>query len=468
MHIRNVFFCVTLALSLGIPWLWLQARALPVAQPGQGQPTANEPHFRLMGTASCAGRSCHGAIEPLGKEGEVQQNEFTRWISRDRHAEAYRVLETDRSKKIEAALQQVKDYKSMRPQEDRLCLDCHVAPNVLARAAVGSSGDAHAFVGNFDGVGCETCHGPAEKWLHDHALPEWKKKNAKEKADLGMHSLKTPAERAEQCVGCHVGSALADVNHDLIAAGHPRLAFEFGAYFANMPHHWGKLETDAKPEKEMESWAVGQVVTGQAALRLLQARAEDTKKPWPEFAAYDCFACHHDLHHPSWRQERSSPGPTLGALLPDTWYPSMPKALAAVEKEPPIPASLNALDTLLQRRLPGREKAAQDANSAAKSLADFQKQVQDFDYKEAACRKRLAALAALLDVKRMTWDEAAQFYLALAAFDQAYPGDKKLHEAIAALYKSLAFPKDEDSPSDDKPSRDEFVKAFNEVKDLLK
>ncbi len=29
-----------------------------------------------------------------------------------------------------------------------------------------------------------------------------------------------------------------EVDHDLIAAGHPALRFEFATYFANLPPHW--------------------------------------------------------------------------------------------------------------------------------------------------------------------------------------------------------------------------------------
>jgi hypothetical protein len=34
--------------------------------------------------------------------------------------------------------------------------------------------------------------------------------------------------------------------------------------------------------------------------------------PWPDFARFDCYACHHDLKVPSWRQERGYGGRTPG------------------------------------------------------------------------------------------------------------------------------------------------------------
>ena len=61
---------------------------------------------------------------------------------------------------------------------------------------------------------------------------------------FGFMDTKNLVSRIEQCAGCHIGQdargglPLRDVNHDLIAAGHPRLNFEFAAYHENQPKHW--------------------------------------------------------------------------------------------------------------------------------------------------------------------------------------------------------------------------------------
>ena len=44
-----------------------------------------------MGVATCAGSTCHGAIEPL-KGINILQNEFITWQRKDKHAKAYQVL----------------------------------------------------------------------------------------------------------------------------------------------------------------------------------------------------------------------------------------------------------------------------------------------------------------------------------------------------------------------------------------
>src|SRR5262249_35051891 len=150
-----------------------------------------------------------------------------------------------------------------------------------------------------DGIGCESCHGTAQQWLGVHYARDWRNKSDDEKRTLGFQPLKGLGERAHLCVSCHVGDVNKEVNHDLIAAGHPRLNFEFGAFQAIMPKHWPDEGTHGQPDFEARAWAVGQVVSAQAALALLKHRASTTRSPWPEFAEYECFACHHDLREPS-------------------------------------------------------------------------------------------------------------------------------------------------------------------------
>ena len=80
-----------------------------------------------------------------------------------------------------------------------------------------------------DGVNCESCHGPAQLWLAEHTQYGWNNRPPLEKERLGMRPTRELPERAAVCVGCHVGPPGRDMNHDLIAAGHPRLNFEFAA-----------------------------------------------------------------------------------------------------------------------------------------------------------------------------------------------------------------------------------------------
>ena len=86
---------------------------------------------------------------------------------------------------------------------------------------------------------------------------------------LGLVDLSDPAQAATRCAGCHVGAPAAgglaarDMNHNMIAAGHPRLYFEYAAFLANLPRHW-KEKSNAKDEAHR--WAVGQVASAEVTL----------------------------------------------------------------------------------------------------------------------------------------------------------------------------------------------------------
>src|SRR5262249_44695634 len=145
-------------------------------------------------------------------KGSKGSEHFT-WIEIDAHARAYIVLFNERSQRIAKNLQ-----LSKPAHESNDCLVCHAA------APPASSREERFQVS--DGVSCEMCHGPAEKWLGKHYLPDWRAKSDEEKATFGFVPTKNLLSRARACVTCHVGKRDADVNHDLIAAGHPRLVFE--------------------------------------------------------------------------------------------------------------------------------------------------------------------------------------------------------------------------------------------------
>ncbi len=230
-----------IAMSL-VALLW-SARAQDSTAPSvMAQPANPSLSTAYKGSGSCSAVACHGGIAPLAGS-TVLRNEHTTWISDDRHSRAFQVLFEDRSKRI--ASNMARGKKPVPAHEDTRCLACHTTPRPesLLTATVWM---------NQDGVGCESCHGSAEKWLGIHTTgPRWSliAPNGKQN-DYGFMDTKDLVRRIEICAGCHVGQdardgfPLRDVNHDLIAAGHPRLNFEFAAYQENQPKHW---KTD-KPE----------------------------------------------------------------------------------------------------------------------------------------------------------------------------------------------------------------------------
>src|SRR5437868_424425 len=94
---------VCLASALATVALVLPSRLIParadkdkVALPAAGGTTI--PAAMLAGSASCAGRACHGGSEPASKL--IQQDEYSTWLGQDRHARAYAVLLGDRGRGI--------------------------------------------------------------------------------------------------------------------------------------------------------------------------------------------------------------------------------------------------------------------------------------------------------------------------------------------------------------------------------
>jgi hypothetical protein len=120
--------------------------------------------------------------------------------------------------------------------------------------------------------------------------------------ELGMIDTENLLVRARVCAACHVGSSENDMNHDMIAAGHPPLRFELASYEALLkPKHWNDRPARlATPNYELQLWSAGRLAAADAALELLASRAagESThslQRPWPELSEANCFACHQAL-----------------------------------------------------------------------------------------------------------------------------------------------------------------------------
>jgi hypothetical protein len=310
-----------------------------------------------------------------------------------------------------------------------------------------------------DGVGCESCHGPAQKWLGPHTT--WKNLGLEEKqrtyAEHGMVWLRGLSTRAQVCTACHVGTATADVNHDLIAAGHPRLTFELTVYQAHMPRHWSEKEEKARhADFEARAWVIGQAACAQASLELLAARAQPATRPWPEFAESDCFACHHDLRQPSRRIQRGYGGSAPGLVPWSEWpYALLPSALQ-LQPGKDVARILTGVDDLrrlMRHPLPDAPLVAKKARDTADLLKQWLDEADKGLYSDAArLGKVRTALQEAAKSSPAGWDTAMQRYLALAALYQAErdlraaPADAALEAYLRELARSLRFPQGFASP----------------------
>jgi hypothetical protein len=405
--------------------------------------------LQWQGVGSCASSACHGG----GKTGS-KQSEYTTWITQDPHARAYQVLFNDRSRRI---VHNLDGPQAHAAEKNTLCLRCHAmnAPeNQRARQFTLQ-----------DGVGCESCHGPAEKWLAVHFQPAWQQQTASEKEAWGMRPTKDLLVRAKLCVECHVGSKDADVNHDLIAAGHPRLNFEYGSYLAMLPKHWSERDEKARyPDFEARVWALGQVVCARAALELLAGRADAEAKPerpWPEFGEYNCFACHHDLREPSWRQKRVDHTPLTALSWGDWYYSSLGAALTMREPkgDPELEDALRRIGEEMGKPNPERETIAKQARDAATRSEPWVTKIERGRYDAGLLRQWLRARDKEAEFAAKDWDQSAQRFLgnaaiyhALGDLDPTYR-DPALKSVLEVMRKQLGFPRGYDSPRDFVPRK---------------
>jgi hypothetical protein len=350
---------------------------------------------------------------------------------------------------------------------------------------------------NSDGVGCESCHGASDRYLGAHTTGAWTAKSRGEKEDQwGLWNTKDLARRALICAGCHVGEhsslglAVRDVNHDLIAAGHPRLNFELSAYLENTPSHWDEKDENAGQADPhgraanfpARAWSIGRLTTIKAALALLEKRVADAEalpEPlaergsaaarsaarWPEFTEYGCFSCHHDLRDQAWRRAPRAEGLGLGSPRWGTWILPVSGELLA---SPVIGPDNRIASAALKRLARAMEKpatlsqikaAAQDASKAVKNGLDD----------VAAHRFDVATIEGLIGridnppawEHVASWDEAAGRYLALVPLYQSWlaldpnrtPKQMALRKRLAELLERLEFPKGFDSPLGFEPGR---------------
>jgi hypothetical protein len=319
------------------------------------------PPLAQMSSASCAASACHGGGH-IGKKG----SEYSTWAPdlfadgpHDPHAKAYRVLFNADSARMGKLL------GVAAPHEHALCLKCHAVDAVKPQLAVA------------EGVGCGACHGPAQKWLAAHVEPGWKELTNRAKwENYGFVPAGNLVARSMNCVGCHVGDADREVSHDLIAAGHPRLAFE-SVRFHTSPHyrkHW----EEKSPDFAVRAWVAGQAATLRAATELLRARADRAANDhpsavWPEFAGYSCSACHQKVGLGELQRDASATTRPVGLPAWELWSNAVPVAAKfSGEVFPGAPVTelreVAALRTLMQQRVPNPTAVAA---KAAKAVAEL-------------------------------------------------------------------------------------------------
>jgi len=240
---------------------------------------------------------CHGAIEPW-KTSRVLHNEYVTWSHSDKHARAFAVLRNARSKEIAHRLG-LKDP----PHRSPMCLDCH-AHNV----ALDRRGERYVVS---DGVTCEACHGPAERWIRSHV--EEGATHAQNLAN-GMYPTSDDVERARLCLSCHFGNVRKIVTHKMMAAGHPRMSFELDTFMQIQPPHFRVGAAGRSGSDGVRTWAVGQALAAYSLLDILNDPRRGHDGFFPELMLFDCHACHHYMGEKRDSAARVAAGPGIVRL----------------------------------------------------------------------------------------------------------------------------------------------------------
>lgn len=392
---------------------------------------SSEPPAQYIGPGSCAATACHGSVRPR-TETHIQQNEYSTWVTQDRHARAFAVLSNPVSERIGRIL------GIGKPSEAPKCLACHAlytAPEQRGRPFELS-----------DGVSCESCHGPASKWLGPHTTHDWPHEKS---VQLGMVDTRDLVKRTERCLTCHVGSREKFVDHEMIAAGHPDLVFELDSFCAVMPRHW-KEPFDKDPWVDARTWSTGQAVQLREDMHRLAGRARGPI--WPEYSELDCFACHHSLTRPqeSWR------------LLVDGYYqhrrvgdPAWNASRFAVFRQMALavdPAAAQRLDAEVGKLIrlmgtlnPNREEVVATATRVAELSDGLGRKLHTMSYDSAIVLRVMHSIAGDADAIALQGARVAE--QATMAIDTLYiaytrnsSGSNEVRSAINGLFQQLENP----------------------------
>jgi Cytochrome c554 and c-prime len=416
--------------------LWSGALLAPTLLIAQDPP-------KYTGPGSCASPSCHGGVQ-VRTDTSVQQNEYSTWVVKDKHAHAFAVLTNPVATRMAKILGPEK-LGSVKADTAPKCLACHAL-------SVPEAERARTF-DSTDGVSCESCHGPASNWLGPHTTRGWTHEHS---IAAGMRDLRDPVRRAENCLTCHLGSPDKSVDHEMIAAGHPDLYFELASFTAAMPRHWREHAADdhskEDPFADVRMVVVGQAVQFREQLRRVVRNAQGNS--WPEFADLDCFACHHSLSNAenSWRQDQGYAGRRPGS---PPWNVSRYVVLPHIELagERMLLTEVEKLYAIMSAVNPDRTKAAAQARTTA-DVADRMVQLTaTMSFDQARTQRLLQAIARDGESISRQGERAAEqaamvlqtLYLAYAPQAHA-ANDTQIREALRTLFQQVENPSAYNAP----------------------
>jgi hypothetical protein len=386
-----------------------------------------------LGVATCASSLCHGSARPLTAR-NVTQDEYVIWARFDPHAHGYRTL------REEAGLKIARRLGLKNAHEAPECLACHTDSTPAA-----NRGERFQVS---DGIGCEACHGGSEAWLATH--DDAPKVTHAENLANGMRAIERPQVRAQLCVSCHVGDSQRFATHQMMAAGHPRLAFELDTYTelwrTSGGHEHFRRDADYLARKgkfePVQTWLAGLTASTRREADLVEQRLAVANGGFPDFALFNCYSCHRSMRVAAWEKPDESTTPPGTLRLHD----GHPRALLAV---------LDATEPSLAEPLRNAINAMQSANgnpttirAANEALRAALARIEDRSSSRAWRRQDLEGVldALVAAAKKGTFvdyaaaEQAAMgMVLLLAELDADGPRSREVEDMFHQLHDDAQF-----------------------------
>ena len=381
--------------------------------------------YQHTGVATCATSQCHGKTAK-DEDSNVWLTEYRVWSNDDYHSRAFQVLRNDESKAMASAL------GLPNAQNAKICLDCH-ADNVPAEVR----GEKFQIS---DGVGCEACHGGAQNWLESHT--EAGATHAKN-ITRGLYPMADPVDRAHLCLSCHLGTKDKFTTHAIMAAGHPRLAFELDTFTANQPAHYS-FDADYKQRKRDYAigylWLVGQLEAAKRQLELIEQHQlqKSLANGMIEFSIYDCHSCHQPMKPIRGRpKDFSRDVPGGGFRLMDHSFDMLDVAYQVL-----APSKRNAFAQAVINLHKNYDKPATIGNA----LATLRTQLEDFELNVDANTLNANTMARVRKLLANTcgtgryadYGSAEQAFLAMEAISYSIGDREKYIKGLDTIYKTLS------------------------------
>ena len=393
----------THAFAFGIVLLHLKAAI------GDNPAMTSPFEMQTQSIRGCMTTACHGSNVPDAK---TWQRAGKIWLDQDPHAQAYSSLLTNASSKIVSRLVKKELEPSSQAYRDILkvkCVSCHASENAPETQHI-------------LGADCQVCHGSADAWGSQHYSSEWRALGKSRFDDTKMFNVESLVGRAQVCSSCHIGELNRsngfdrEVDHRLMAAGHPPMHFDFESFSRFYPVHWDTTDEPIGPGSTIgfERWRIGKITSAITRLKLLAARADRatsqsaTMHDWPELTEYSCSSCHHALVKPSWRLS----GSVKSIADWDDWNVSQLDSAIRDQSVVELKAQIASLKSQIERVAPEPKSVAINAESLRRWLELELKHVSSTG--EKSIEIMLPKLQSQVDTfpKFRNWESAAQWYIA--------------------------------------------------------